>query len=138
MQPFLLQNTIFSMLFFFLLPYIEWILWWLLLVNGITNPWCTFWIVQHQYWSITMFSYLFLYGKKMLLAGLLVLSFDKFCFWEISPLCIKVAFVLLLFLKLHMLVYPKQFLLFPKFFCMSWDSKRSYGKIGFGPFFRPY
>ena len=46
------------------LPYIKWILWWLLLVNGITNPWCTFWIVQHQYWSITMFSYLLPYGKK--------------------------------------------------------------------------
>ena len=122
------------------LPYIKWILWWLLLVNGITNPWCTFWIGQHQYWSITMFSYLLPYNHnnaKKIILGFLVYTE----FWQILmffSLCIKVTWVLLLFLKVHILIYPKQFLLFPKFFHMSWDSKARYGKIGFGPFCRPY
>ena len=41
-------------------------------------------------------------------------------------------------LKVHILVYQKQFLLSPKFFCKSWDSNAKYGKIDFGSFFRPY
>ena len=37
----------------------------------------------------------------------------------------------------QILVYQKQFLLFPKIFGKSWDSKAKYRKTGFGPFFKP-
>ena len=49
-----------------------------------------------------------------------------------SLICIKVTWVLLLLLKVHILAYQKQFRLFPNIFCKSWDSKTKYGKIGFG------
>lgn len=31
--------------------------WWLQLSNGMTNPWCTLWILQHQQWSISTSAY---------------------------------------------------------------------------------
>ena len=40
--------------------------------------------------------------------------------------------------KVHILVYERDFLLFPKIFCKPWDSKANCEKIEFRPFFRPY
>ena len=48
----------------------------------------------------------------MILVGFFILCFRKILIYFFSLLCIKVTWVLLLFLKVHLFVYPKQFLLF--------------------------
>ena len=121
------------------LPYIKWILWWLLLVNGITNPWCTFWIGQHQYWSITMFSYLLPYNhnnaKKIILVGFLVLSFGKF--WSVFLFMHQGHMSFIAISKSAHFDLSKTIFTFPQIFSRLGIARQGMEKLGLDPFVGP-
>ena len=64
--------------------------------------------------------------------GFFILSFRQILIYFFSFMD-QVIWVLLLFLKVHILVYQKQFLLFPKNFAGLGIARQSMGKLGLDP-----